>query len=115
MTTRPCLDCRRLTSNRSGRCDEHEAAIRRARHNPAYDTREWRDRRAATLGAWRAQNGERCPGYGRDPHYATPDNPLTADHPVALARGGSHDQPLVVLCRECNGRKGARRKEETHA
>lgn len=115
MTVRPCLECRRLTSNRSGRCDEHEAMARRQHHNPQYDSADWRRRSAATLAAWRSQHGERCPGYDRWPHFATPDNPLTTDHPLALARGGGHDQPLGVLCRECNGRKAARPKEDARA
>lgn len=109
MTTRPCLTCGTLTGNRSGRCDQHERATARARHNTAYDSREWRERRDATLAAYRAQHGNACPGWGEPAHLAGISNPLTADHPVALADGGTHDQALTVLCRRCNSRKGARR------
>lgn len=48
-----------------------------------------------------------CPGYGREPHEVFPGE-LTADDPVPIARGGDPMQPLVVYCRPCNSRKGAR-------
>ena len=63
-----------------------------------------RQRRAATVRAWRNRHGDWCPGYGRDPHQATD---LTAEHGDALADGGHQDQDLTVLCRSCNSRHGA--------
>lgn len=113
MTARLCLEGGHvLTTNRSGRCDDHERMAARQHHNKAYDTPEWAARQAATLAAWRSQNGERCPGWGEPSHYATPDNPLTVDHTLGLARGGEHRQSLGVLCRRCNGRKGATQMQE---
>lgn len=39
----------------------------------------------------------------------TPPNPLTVDHVVPLARGGTNDLAnLQVLCKRCNSAKGAR-------
>jgi 5-methylcytosine-specific restriction endonuclease McrA len=112
---RLCRSCAVVTANRSGYCDPHERQQQRQHHNPAYDQPDWRRRQAATLASWRARYGSLCPGWGEPQHYATPDNPLTADHPDPLARGGTHDQTLAVLCRRCNGRKGARRGEPQRA
>ena len=58
----------------------------------------------ATVKHWRNVNGAWCPGYQRDGHVATD---LTADHLVPIKFGGLGG-PLVVLCKSCNSRKGAR-------
>lgn len=101
---RPCQGCRRST--RRGRyCAECAPIYERSRHNRAYDDRAERRRRANAVAAHVARAGWWCPGYGRPRH---PSRDLTADHPVALAKGGANDQELEVLCRSCNGRKGAR-------
>ena len=44
-------------------------------------------------------------------HPGSEDNPLTADHRIAMARGGNRlpeVNELEVLCRRCNSAKGAR-------
>jgi 5-methylcytosine-specific restriction endonuclease McrA len=37
----------------------------------------------------------------------TPENPMTAEHPVAVADGGGH-AGMVPACRRCNLSRGAR-------
>lgn len=58
------------------------------------------------LRAWRGQQGNWCPGYGRDAH---PASDLTADHVVPLAAGGAPFDiaNCAVLCRSCNSTKGS--------
>lgn len=42
-------------------------------------------------------------------HRGSRDNPLTCDHVVPKAAGGTDDPTnLCVLCRECNSAKGSR-------
>lgn len=104
MPLKPCLDCGALSPN--SRCPAHTRAqtqrydqakrIRRP-HTHAEDVR-----RAKAVAEHRAQFGDWCPGYNRPPHLSTD---LTADHPIAVARGGAEDQPLTVLCRPCNSSK----------
>lgn len=53
---------------------------------------------------WRQVNGDVCPGW-RVPAHPSAD--LTADHVLPVGAGGPEEGPLVVLCRVCNGRKGA--------
>lgn len=48
--------------------------------------------------------GWMCPGYNRPWH---PSTDLTADHLVPVARGVNEEGPIRVLCRSCNGRRGA--------
>jgi 5-methylcytosine-specific restriction protein A len=64
-----------------------------------------RERRAAAVAEWVAEHGWWCPGWTVPPHES---EDLTADHVEAVAAGGAEDGPLGVLCRTCNGRKGAR-------
>lgn len=62
----------------------------------------WQRLAARVLAQHRAENGDWCPGWRTPAHPATD---LTVDHvdPRSLARG------VAVLCRSCNGRKGASR------
>ncbi len=39
--------------------------------------------------------------------YCGATDDLTGDHPIPLARGGEVLQEPVVLCRRCNGARGA--------
>ena len=51
-----------------------------------------------------------CSNCGQPFDYADHNSPrgFTADHPVALANGGTLlGQRLIPLCRSCNARKGA--------
>src|SRR5574343_540809 len=106
---RPCLDCGEPAQG--SRCPTHarmaRAPLDRATHNRAYDTPAWRRTRRAILARWVRAHGYWCPGWARDAH---PARDLTVDHTVALASGGGMFDPdnLGVLCRSCNGRKGAR-------
>ena len=91
-----------------GRCRAHatEAERREKRTTPtkiAGKSTAERRRRARAVAQWKQRYGNVCPGYGRPPHEA---DDLTAQHAAALALGGSVDQALVVLCRECNSRHG---------
>lgn len=103
---RPCLGCRRPT-RRGARCDACSADYERSR--PTRALRETAAYRRAVRGAVAehvAVHGWVCPGDDRHPAHATRD--LTADHPLAIVRGGAVDQPLKVLCRSANSRKGVR-------
>jgi len=57
-----------------------------------------------TVKHWRATYGDWCPGYQREGHVA---RDLAADHLIPIKHGGLGG-PLAVLCKVCNGRKGAR-------
>lgn len=107
MPLRPCLDCGGLSPG--PRCPTHqranEAARTRAKRARRPYTSAERARRADTVAAWRDRNGDVCPGWHTDPHPATVNNPLTADHPTPVGQGGPETAPLTVLCRRCNGRK----------
>lgn len=108
MARRPCLHCKRLTSNPS-RCDTCAAAWQAQRdrnrgsaHQRGY-TSAYRRQAAQVLAEHRARQGEWCPGW-RVPGHTASD--LTVDHVIPLARGGTHDRAnLSVLCRGCNSRK----------
>lgn len=110
MPKRPCLDCGRLTTNRS-RCDTHQASwqARQDRRRGSATARgydaTWRRNVARALAKHRAQYGNWCPGWKVDAH---PSPDLTGDHITPLARGGTN-QPdnIQVLCRACNARKHA--------
>jgi len=114
MPMRICNDCGKLSHGT--RCDPCATVKRRAsnaryrphaQRRPGYGSAE-RERRAATVAAWRQAYGELCPGWQRPAHMADPkDNPLTADHLQSVRSGGMEAGPLGVLCRSCNSRKGS--------
>jgi 5-methylcytosine-specific restriction endonuclease McrA len=64
-----------------------------------------RRRRQALISTHVARYGWTCPGYGCPAH---PSRDLTADHVLPVAAGGSEEGAISVLCRSCNGRRGAR-------
>jgi hypothetical protein len=105
---RLCLDCGVIAEG--SRCPQHAAERERQRtsakrqRRPAADQAE-RARRAAVVDEWVRTRGYVCPGWRREPHASVD---LTADHVVAVAAGGREDGELGVLCRACNGSKGAR-------
>lgn len=103
---RPCLDCGAPTYG--SRCERDERLEDRRQHNPAYDTAEWRTLRTETLTRWRALHGNWCPGVEPE-HEAHACADLTVDHITRLEDGGSLTGPVRVMCREWNGRLGARR------
>jgi 5-methylcytosine-specific restriction protein A len=105
---RPCLVCGRLTTNPS-RCDVHQAEYLAARDKKrgsaaqrGYGT-AWRKLASTYIARYKAENGERCPGW-RVPAHAATD--LTVDHIIPKSAGGTDDlSNLAVLCRGCNARK----------
>lgn len=105
MPLRLCLDCGRRTSNTRcpGCTRRHELTGKRARRPDR--THAERLRRAAAVHAHLDRWGYICPGWQRPAH---PAHDLTADHVLPVAAGGREDGPLTVLCRSCNGAKGAR-------
>lgn len=104
MPLKPCLDCRRLSQG--SRCPEHAAAHEAARYRRRPSTtarglgwdhqRQVRDLKRA-LGPLDA-----CPRCGQP---ITPDNPITGEHGVPRAHGGTEVTELV--CRRCNSKAGA--------
>lgn len=96
-------------AERNGRCLDHDRARsrRQARTVPTKVARTHavQLRRAQAVRRHRAEHGDWCPGWGVPPHESTD---LTADDPVAIANGGDPMQPLRILCRSCNSRKGNR-------
>lgn len=109
MPLRPCLTCGVLSEG--PRCPGHARERERVRTQAKRERRPYthseRQRRREAVAEHRATYGDVCPGWRRPAHPATQTNPLTADHPTAVRAGGSEQQPLAVLCRECNGAKGA--------
>jgi hypothetical protein len=100
-------------ATRNGYCEErcslrYERARRRTTPTKRARTTEVRKHRATAILDYLEANGGRahCPGWGAPPHDCAPED-LTADDPVAIARGGDPLQPVVPMCRACNGRKGA--------
>lgn len=107
MTTKPCLGCGQMEPLVDGRrCAECAPVREKARHNPIYDTAAWRRASREAIAAWVAVHGWVCPGFGVPSH---PSRDLTAGHPIALANGGAAVQTgLIVECRSCGSRRGAR-------
>jgi 5-methylcytosine-specific restriction endonuclease McrA len=64
-----------------------------------------RKRRQALIAEHVRQYGWVCPGFERPPHRS---HDLTCDHLLAQARGAWPESDIRVLCRSCNGRRGAR-------
>lgn len=108
MASRPCLICGALSAD--SRCGIHRT--RRAgpsSHARGLDRTHERLTRQ-TIEAHVATYGWVCPGYGVPAHPVAPGG-LTGDH--VLPRS-THPELVhepsnyAVLCRPCNGRKGAR-------
>ncbi len=91
-----CPVCGEL-SRSAGRC-RRCAAVKKSRRNADAAAG------AALVTAWRAEQGNWCPGWGRPGHQSSD---LTASHrgSVADGAGGGFDG---VLCRGCNARRGRR-------
>jgi len=102
-----CRGC--LLPNTDGPlCFTCNSGLAVARHNPAYDSPDWRRLSRRAIASHRAVYGNRCLTCTR---RITATNPLTADHPLALADGGALLQPPVVMCRACNSSKGGGRRQ----
>ena len=104
-TLSTCLDCGALI-RRGPRCylcgrahDRHRRANPTARYGPGY-----RARHRAAIDAEPWCHADPC----RYPDTAgSRANPLTADHPIPIAAGGSPLQPLVPMCRSAIRRSRA--------
>lgn len=107
MVRKPCIDCG--TPSEGTRCTECQRPVDRVKLRSKRVRRPQvsgeTERRARVVAAYRREHGNVCPGWNREPHES---GDLTADHPHAVGAGGSERQPLTVLCRSCNGAKGAR-------
>ncbi len=96
MPVRLCIEpgCALLT--RGSRCPGHEHVRQ---------SKRWQDK---TIAKVVVEASPVCSCIGcrlhKGPCGATVD--LTADHPIALAKGGTNEQRRVVLCRRCNSSKG---------
>ena len=100
---RPCLDCGVLI-DKARRCRAYESQYQRQRGSP---TRRGYDSAWVRVSERAREEQPWCTQCGR---VGTRANPLGADHVVPLAHGGvSMADNVVVLCRECNSAKGARR------
>lgn len=108
MGMRPCLRCKRLTSNpsRCNRCDADYQAVRNAQRGSAHQrgyTSRYRSLARTVVAEHVRLHGHACPGWQVPAHESSD---LTVDHIIPLARGGTHDRSnMRVLCRGCNSRK----------
>lgn len=107
MPETPCLGCGQMEPLVDGRrCARCAPRRERARHNRVYDTAAWKRASREAIDAHVKVFGWVCPGFGRPAH---PSRDLTAGHPIALANGGAPIQAgLIVECRSCGSRRGAR-------
>lgn len=95
MPSRPCVQClSQLARPGRPRCDDCERGHQRHRNatRPQYRG-TWPTEAKRQIAAYRAQHGDVCPGWQREPHDIDPAD-WTCDH----------DQG--PLCRSCNGSKG---------
>ena len=106
MPLRPCLDCGAPTTNGT-RCPPCASARNRQRdkhrgnrHKRGY-TSAW-----ARIATQVTTTIGQCIDCG---HQGSKDNPLTADHIIPKAAGGTdHPSNLTARCRRCNSAKGGR-------
>lgn len=104
MPAKFCLGCRKLTTNGSY-CPTCQTSREQARDQRRGTTTQrglgWsHQQRAAQVTA----GVQVCPKCGQQP---TKDNPITAHHTTARAKGGAESQ-LTALCRRCNSQIGDR-------
>ena len=97
----PCIDCHAISMfNRCPACTKRWEQSRGSSTARGYGA-DWRAVRAAAIAA-----APRCVDCG---HTGSPENPLTGDHRVPLARGGTRTprvDEVDVRCRSCNARRG---------
>lgn len=100
-----CLGCGQLTDNGS-RCPACQSQMNKAISAKRGTTKQ------RGLGGTHRRKAEKivkaaqvCGICGQPP---TPDNPLTAHHTTARAKGGDHSTPMMAACRRCNSSIGDR-------
>jgi hypothetical protein len=86
------------------RCDDCRKTKERVKSRQRRRTALERRRRQELIAEHVRLNGWTCPGWNRDPH---PSTDLTADHTTAQAAGAAPESTIRVLCRSCNGARGA--------
>lgn len=86
-----CPQCGTITT---GDCPTHPRPPRPRKPYRAKYHGSWPTEAKARIAAHRANHGDLCPGWARDPHPIDP-TAWTCDH------------DLGPLCRSCNSRKGA--------
>lgn len=98
---RPCTNL--VPRGRCPSCAPEWERIRRPSSNTRGYDADWRRRVAAAIAAepW-------CHWPSGCRYEIDERNPLTGDHPVARAAGGSTLQEPVILCRRHNAAKGRR-------
>lgn len=110
-STPGCTNTATTTGYCAERCEtRRQQALRRTTPTKRARTTAVRKHRTAAVQAHLEQQDDgmgHCPGYGRPPHTVFPAE-MTADDPVPIARDGDPMQPVVPMCRSCNGRKGAK-------
>ncbi len=107
MPRRECITCRVLHANSGPRCptcartqQRQRDTIRGTAAQRGYDA-QWRALSARVIAYYK-----QCLDCG---HTGSRDNPLTADHIIPKAKGGTDDWPnLCCRCRVHNSAKGAR-------
>lgn len=103
---RACLTCGALFSGGRPRCPGCQRGHDRARR-PSPEARYGADRKQRHRAAIESEPWCHWEGGCQYPDAGSHLNPLAADHPTPVARGGAATQPLVVLCRRHNSGKGA--------
>jgi 5-methylcytosine-specific restriction protein A len=102
MTT--CLVCGTSIPRGSSRCKAHQTyGAKSGQPTPSHAEKQ---RRRRLVEQWRAEHGNVCPGWNREPHAVEPGNVLTADHLIPQSISGSAAGELRVLCRRCNTARG---------
>src|SRR5829696_8967849 len=86
------------------RCDDCRRTLERNKSRRRRRTGSERQRRQDLVAEHVRRFGWNCPGWQREPHAATD---LTADHVTPQAAGAAPESTIRVLCRSCNGRRGA--------
>ena len=94
-----CYVCEAVSDQR--KCPAHRIKKKdtRRKKSVSYAQRMYRKK---AVDNHRAQYGNLCVGYRRQPHYATD---LTADHIIATGIGGDEFGKLQIYCRSCNSSK----------
>jgi len=114
-TLKLCIDCNTLTNTR--RCttcqhayDQRQATYLERAERQAADKRRGTSTQRGYDWTWRTMSArliKQHPWCTHCGHDGTMSNPLTTDHIIPKAQGGTDKlSNLQVLCRRCNSAKG---------